>query len=416
MIGGVTGGAGGPVTGEGAAEMAPRPEPVAGECDLASRYLGGTVVAASDESFGEKEHLLDPEPCDWRPGRFGPRGEVVDGWETRRRRGAPGEDWAIIRLGLPGVVSAVDVDTTSFTGNHPLTCRIEATGCEGYPGPETLASPAVSWETLVADHELGGNAHHLLPVDEDRSFTHVRLVIAPDGGVARLRVHGRPLPDPRTVDGVSLDLASWRNGGLVLASSDEFYGTAQVVNRPDEPRTMAEGWETRRRRDSGHDWLVIRLGYAGSVSRIVIDTSFYRYNASAAVSVTGSATDHGLAGGTGDDAGGWVLLPRTMLQPDTIHDLRAQPSPPVRFVRVNAFPDGGLSRVRVVGHVDPADRAEAGRRWWNALCEQQAHEVLAAAGVPPESAAPIVAERPVPSGAPAPGPLRPLLDGPHPPA
>jgi allantoicase len=381
------------------------PVPGPGESDLASRWVGGTVVAASDESFGEKEHLLDPNPCDWRPGRFGPRGELVDGWETRRRRGEPGEDWAIIRLGVAGVVTAIDVDTTSFTGNHPVSCRIEATGCEGYPGADELSGPGVSWEPLVSDRELSGNAHHLFAVADERRWTHVRLTIAPDGGVARVRVHGRAQPDPRTFDGVSVDLASWRVGGLVIASSNDFYSAAQIVNRPDQARTMGEGWETRRRRDDGHDWLKIRLGYAGSVSRLVLDTSFYRYNASASVSVAGSATDN--------DATDWApLLPRTALQPDTIHELPAEAAPPVRFVRVDAFPDGGISRVRVIGHLDALARADAGRQWWNALPDQQAAQVLATAGVPAGAAAALVADRPVPLGREAPELLRLLLDGP----
>jgi allantoicase len=384
---------------------APVPNPAAGECDLASRWVGGTVVAASDESFGEKEHLLDPGPVNWQPGRYGPRGEQVDGWETRRRRGGPGEDWAIVRLGVQGVVTAVDVDTTSFTGNHPVTCRIEATGCEGYPGPATLLGPAVRWETLVPDQELGANAHHLLLVTDERCWTHVRLVIAPDGGVGRLRVHGLALQDPRKFDGVSVDLASWMTGGLVAASSDGFYGTAQVLNRPDQARNMGEGWETRRRRDGGRDWVLIRLGYAGSVSRLVFDTSFYRYNASEAVSVSGSST--------GDDTGEWAqLLARAQLQPDTVHDLPAEPAPAVRFIRVDAYPDGGISRIRVVGHVDPVERAYAGRRWWNALAEQQAGQVLAANGVPAVAATALVGDRPVALEGTVPAPLSILLDGP----
>jgi allantoicase len=381
------------------------PSPALGESDLASRWVGGTVVAASDESFGEKENLLNPGPCDPRPGRFGPRGELVDGWETRRRRGGPGEDWAIVRLGVPGVVTAIDVDTASFVGNHPVSCRIEATGCEGYPGPDDLMGPDVGWETLVPDQELSGDAHHLFPVADDRRWTHVRLVIVPDGGVARLRVHGRAQPDPRTVDDVSVDLASWRVGGLVVASSDDFYSAAQIVNRPDQARTMGEGWETRRRRDSNHDRLLIRLGYLGTVSRLVLDTSFYRYNASAAVALTGSAT--------GDDTADWtLLLPRTSLQPDTIHDLQAKPAPPVRFVRVDAFPDGGISRIRIIGRVDPLERAEVGRRWWNALPDRQAVEVLTNSAVPAATATALAADRPIAIGSPAPEPLRVLLDGP----
>jgi allantoicase len=137
----------------------------------------------------------------------------------------------------------------------------------------------------------------------------------------------------------------------------------------------------------------------------VLDTSFYRYNASAAVSLTGSAT--------GDDTADWtLLLPRTSLQPDTIHDLQAKPAPPVRFVRVDAFPDGGISRIRIIGRVDPLQRAEAGRRWWNALPDRHAVEVLANTGVPAATADGLAADRPIAIGSLAPEPLRVLLDGP----
>ena len=220
----------------------------------------------------------------------------------------------------------------------------------------------------------------------------MRLVNVPDGGVARLRVHGHALPDPRLVDGVSADLASWSTGGLVVASSNDFYSSAQVVNRPDRARNMGEGWETRRRRSGDRDWLTIRLGYVGTIAQIVIDTSFYRYNASASVALHGSTTN-----------GEWTeLLSDTPLQPDTIHHFQPAPVGPVGFVKVDAFPDGGLSRVRLLGHVDTDARAEAGRRWWNALPDPHAAEILAALGLP-------TTQRPGDSDAPE--RLRRLLDG-----
>lgn len=86
--------------------------------DLASRLVGGSVIAASDESFGEKENLLVPGAADFTPGSYGHKGEIVDGWETRRRR-TPGHDWALVRLGTPGVIDSIDVDTSFFTGNYP---------------------------------------------------------------------------------------------------------------------------------------------------------------------------------------------------------------------------------------------------------------------------------------------------------
>jgi allantoicase len=359
--------------------------------DLASRWLGGCVMAASDESFGEKEHLLSPAPAAFEPARFGPRGQVVDGWETRRRREA-GHDWAVIRLGAPGIISAVDIDTSFFTGNHPVSGAVEACGCEGYPGPAELAGPGPGWTEIVPRSVLNGDAHNEFGVTDPRRFTHVRLSIFPDGGVARLRVAGRVVPDPRALDRLTIDLASQRHGGAVVASSDDFYTSASMLNRPDSARSMGEGWETRRRRDSGHDYVVFRLAFPGDVRRLVVDTAYFRYNASAAIEAYGCAEEPAPP----VDSPAWrLLLPRTRLQPDTRHVLAVSPGPAVAWVRLDAFPDGGLSRVRAIGGIDPAARVLAGYRWFNALPQNQAVQCLADSGVPPGLAAEVAAQRPL---------------------
>ena len=248
--------------------------------DLASRWLGGSVIAASDESFGEKENLLNPAPAAFEPGRYGPRGEIVDGWETRRRRDE-GHDWALIRLGAPGVITEVDVDTSFFTGNFPPEVSLEACGCEGYPAPGELAG----WEPLVPRSPLAGDSHNRFAVSNDRRFTHLRLSAYPDGGIARLRVLGHPVPDPRGLEALTIDLASQQYGAAVIATSDDFYTEAAHLIRPDQARTMGEGWETRRRRDNGHDHVIIRLAFPGLIRRIILDTAHFKYNASAEVSL-----------------------------------------------------------------------------------------------------------------------------------
>jgi allantoicase len=365
---------------------------VSAATDLASRWLGGSVLAASDESFGEKEHLLDPGPAAFEPGHYGPRGEVVDGWETRRRRDA-GHDWALIRLGAPGIISAVDVDTSFFTGNHPEECLVEACGSEGYPGPAELADPGAAWTQIVPSAALRGDAHNVFEVSDPRRFTHIRLSVFPDGGVARLRVHGSVVADPREFDGLTIDLASQRHGGAVVRSSDDFYSSAAMLNRPDTARSMGEGWETRRRRDTGHDFAIFRLPFAGQVRQLIVDTAHFRYNASAAVQAWGCADDPPPA----LDSPRWQpLLDRISLQPDTRHVLPVRPSPALTCVRLDAFPDGGLSRVRVIGSIDPAARARAGYRWFNSLPASQAAQCLQNAGLPADIAAAVTGQRPLP--------------------
>lgn len=364
-------------------------ESFAAEVDLASRWLGGSVLAASDESFGEKESLLTPTPSAFMPGNYGPRGEIVDGWETKRRR-EPGHDWALIRLGAAGVITGIDIDTSCFTGNFPTTCRVEACGAEGYPGPNALLSTQTEWIEVVPRSPLKGDAHNRFEVTDRRRFTHVRLSAFPDGGIARLRVFGQVVPDPRRFDGLTIDLASQDHGGQVVTSSDGFYTTAAVLNRPDKARHMGEGWETRRRRDDGNDHAIIRMALPGHVRLVEIDTAHFKYNASAEVALSGTS-----GALTGQST--WIpLLPRRPLQPDTRHVFQLPASgEPVSYVRLDAYPDGGMSRVRLWGKVDRKARREAGYRWFNVLPTGQAWQVLAEGGVSADVAEKMIAARPL---------------------
>ncbi|MFG1695780.1 allantoicase [Nonomuraea sp. NPDC049309] len=305
--------------------------------DLALRTYGGSVVAASDESFAEKESLIKPGRPGFTPETFGNKGQVYDGWETRRRR-EPGHDWALVRLGIPGVIRGVVIDTAWFKGNYPPHASVEAAAVPGHPSPGEVLD--ASWTEIVPLVRLRGDREHFFAVADDTRYTHVRLNIHPDGGVARLRVHGEARPDLSLYDGLGLDLAALANGGLVTACSNEFYSSPNNVIAPGLARHQAEGWETARRRDGGNDWLVIRLAGRGVIRLAEIDTTNLLYNAPAAVSLTGIDGDREVE-----------LLPRTPLQPDTPHRFRLDGDTPVTHVRVDIYPDGGLARVRLHGHL-----------------------------------------------------------------
>jgi allantoicase len=371
-----------------------RPGLVAPETDLASRWLGSSVVAASDESFGDKENLLTPDAPAFDPGHYGNRGEIVDGWETRRRRDG-GHDWVVVRLGTPGVITSVDVDTSFFTGNYPESCCVEACGCEGYPGPADLTSPATRWVTIVPRSPLSGDEHNVFEASDPHGFTHVRLSIFPDGGVARLRVAGHVVPDPRGLEALTIDLASQEYGGAVVASSDDFYTTATTLNRPGRALSMGEGWETRRRRDGGYDYVVFRLAFPGVIRRIVVDTTHFRYNASGEVALYGCVQD---AVPPGNSTAWLPLIGRTRLQPDTRHEFASQCAQPVAMVRLDAIPDGGLSRVRLIGSIEADARRAAGYRWFNSLPAAQAVQCLVETGISPDLAIEIERQRPLNGG------------------
>jgi allantoicase len=334
--------------------------------DLASRALRGSVVAASDEFFAEKENLIVASAPAFTPGAFGHKGQVYDGWETRRRRGTGGSlplaedfDWAIVRLGAPGIVRAVVVDTAFFTGNYPAACSVEGTCVSGYPA----GFDSVEWVPLVARSVLGGDARHVFPVLSGRRITHVRLRIYPDGGVARLRVHGSVVCDPALVCGLTFDLAALSHGGDVVACSDRFYSSPRNVLSPGLARVMGDGWETRRRREPGNEWLVVQLAGLSVVSLAEIDTSGYIGNAPGGASLLGCDAS---AGAFPDpaDAGAWFpLLPRTDLLPDTPHVFRLSGSRPVTHVRLDVFPDGGVARLRLRGSLTESGLAAVRRRW-----------------------------------------------------
>src|SRR4051812_40551688 len=246
------------------------------DIDLASRALGGTVMGANDESFAAAHHLIDPDPPRHDPAEFDPRGKVYDGWETRRRR-EPGSDFAVVRLGVPGIVRSVDVDTSYFRGNYPPSASVDAATLLGYPSYAEVC--AAEWTPLLARSPLGGDAPNAFAAQgPERLVTHVRLTIHPDGGVARLRAHGEVVPDPRRLGGRP-DLAALANGGRVEDCSNLFYANPANCLAPGRARVMSDGWETSRRRDQGNDWVTVRLAAPGVLHEAVIDTSRFVFNA-----------------------------------------------------------------------------------------------------------------------------------------
>ena len=317
--------------------------------DVASRALGGSVLHANDELFAARENLVNPDPPAFDPRAFGSRGKVYDGWETRRRR-TPGNDFAVVRLGVRAVVEGVVVDTAHFTGNFPPEVSVDAVDLPGHPSVEQLLG--ATWEPLVPVTAVAGDTANLLAAEHPRRATHVMLTIHPDGGVARLRVHGRPAPDPALLTG-TVDLAALENGGDVVDCSDAFYASARNLLMPGRARTTGEGWENARRRGGGNDHVTVRLAGPGTVRRLVVDASCFLGNAPESVRVRGYVGAPDPADAAALDAG-VELLPRTEVQPDTRHVFPVGPPASeqvVDHVRIDVHPDGGLARLRVLGEL-----------------------------------------------------------------
>jgi allantoicase len=322
--------------------------------DLASRPAGGAVVWANDELFAEKENLIKPAPAEFRPATFGHKGQVYDGWETRRRRGATvdSRDAAIVRLGAPGIVRGVVVDTAWFKGNYPPQISVEAAYLPGHPSVDEVVDKA-EWTTIVDRSPVDGDSRNPFRVDSGRRFSHVRLSMYPDGGVARFRVHGESLLDPRFADGQPLDLAALENGGRITACSNMFYGSPNNLLLPGGARSMGEGWETSRRRDTGNDWVQVHLANQGVVTAAELDTSYFIGNAPGWARLSGR-----------DGSGEWFeLLPITELQPDTRHRFLVGDDRPVTEARLDIHPDGGMARLRLFGRLTPDGQQRVKDAW-----------------------------------------------------
>lgn len=325
--------------------------------DLAVRTLGGAVVYANDESFAVRENLITPGPSVFDPSTFGPKGKVYDGWETRRRREADSDtrpwDETIVRLGASGIVRGVVIDTSWFTGNYPPAAAVEGLSFDGNPSVAELLA-ADGWEPLVPQSEIKGDSENAFVVTSERRVTHVRLRIFPDGGVARLRVHGEVVPDPAYFDALgTVDVAALDNGARVTGCSNLFYSSPNNLLVPGPARSMGEGWETARRRDDGNDWVEIALAAESTIAVAELDTSYFLHNA------PGWAT---LRGRVGD--GEWFdLLPRTPLQPDTRHRFLLTGSAAATAVRLDILPDGGMARLRLFGSLTHEGQDTLIRRW-----------------------------------------------------
>lgn len=317
--------------------------------NLASPRLESRVVYASDDFFADKARLLKDEAAVFVPDKYDENGKWMDGWESRRRRG-PGHDYCIVKLGVAGRLTGVDIDTSHFTGNYPPAASIEAAFTH------SATEGKVAWREVVPVSALGPDAHHYLTVTDPGIYNHLKLNIYPDGGVARLRVYGEPVAQWEGKDrSASYELSALKNGGRIIAYNDAHYGSVWTLLLEGRGINMGDGWETRRRREPGHDWIIVRLGAAGVVEKIEVDTAHYKGNYPDRCSLTAAHVGPEEEKSVVSGAMFWPeLLSEQKLAMDKIHVFEGEKIAklgPVNHVKLNIFPDGGVSRLRIFGRL-----------------------------------------------------------------
>lgn len=330
------------------AEIIGTPALFTGLVDLACVTVGGKAIIASDDFFAEKEKLLASAPAHFDPATYTDRGKEMDGWESRRRR-SPGHDWCIVQLGVPGIVRAVDIDTSHFLGNHAPFAAMDGANVPADTTPEALRD-TVTWTPLVPETPMKRGSANICAVTDTAVWTHVRLHMIPDGGIARLRVYGVPAPTASTE---LIDLAAIVNGGQPVVASDSFFSPMHNLIQPGASTYMGNGWETRRSRPPGMDWIILKLGQMGTLDSITLQTHHFKGNFPERAQVDAICWPNAPASRL-VTAEWTAITAEVRLAADAEKTIPVVESGPWTHLRLRIVPDGGISRMRAWGRVATA--------------------------------------------------------------
>ncbi len=327
--------------------------------DLLSERVGGRALSCSDEWFAECSNLVKSGRSIFKEGYFVATGQWMDGWESRRsfgrkQRVKSGQelDWCILRLGIPGKIRGFDIDTLHFRGNAPEYVSVEAAYTDGEVDDTT------EWTEILTRSPAKAHSQNLYDCQSDKVWTHLRLNMFPDGGIARFRAYGEGQVNRNNfVEGELLDLASVMNGGRGIDASDKFYSSPSNLVMPGRGINMGDGWETKRRRDENNDWAIVKLGLSGTIRKVLLDTAHFKGNFPDHFTLEATSTDRTDVSAT--DIEWQTVIPETPLYADREHlfidQIQTAQDALFTHVRVNIYPDGGISRLRILGHPDWAE-------------------------------------------------------------
>lgn len=317
-----------------------------GLIDLAQPRLGSKVIFKTDDFFASANRIIDPSPAVFKEGLFDKNGKWMDGWESRRKR-TSGHDFLIIKLGKSGSINKVDVDTSHFNGNQPSMISLE--GC--YSKSKNIKD--LKWKTLIGKKKTKANSHHMFKSSSKSIFTHIKLNIFPDGGVARLRLYGSISKENNKFGNKTINLASLLNGASVIACNNEHFGKAENILAPGKAKNMGDGWETRRRRDKGFDWLILNPINGKKIDKIEISTHHFKGNFPSHCSLQAAFVPNKKSSSSIIKSSvKWkFLLNKVNLSANKTHVFKniLMKNDKINFIKINIFPDGGISRFKIFG-------------------------------------------------------------------
>ena len=316
--------------------------------NLAETKFGSKIIYKTDEFFGAASRILRAEKPVFKEGVYDKHGKWMDGWETRRKR-KHGHDYLIIKLGRPGKLFNVDIDTSFFSGNQPNQASLEACYSKKNPTKKTI------WKTILNKKKLRPDKNHNFKIYNQSTFNFVKLNIFPDGGVARIRLNGIVDLEKINLSEKNFNLSSILNGSTILGCNNEHFGKAENVLSPGTGVNMGDGWETRRSRGKNFDWIIIKFGSPGIIDRLEIDTHHFKGNYPDSITVQSElVTNKPKLKRILSESKNWKLvLGKTKLKPHRKHTFKTNAinKNKVNCLRINIYPDGGISRIRAFGKV-----------------------------------------------------------------
>tara|TARA_Y100000590_G_scaffold469042_1_gene654591 strand:+ start:3514 stop:4503 length:990 start_codon:yes stop_codon:yes gene_type:complete len=318
--------------------------------DLANPILGTKIHSFSDEFFAAAKRVINPSPPIFKENFFDNHGKWMDGWETRRRR-SKGNDYIVIKLGKPGKINLIDIDTSFFNGNQPEYAEIE--GC--FTKNNNLKN--IKWRKITKRKKIKPNTRNFFKTISSLTYTHIRLNIYPDGGIARIRLFGSiDLSLQKISDNKRINFTSLFNGSYIIACSDEHFGNTNNILLPGKSKNMGNGWETRRRRGKGYDWLIIKLGIIGSPNIFEINTHHFKGNYPDCFSIQGILDKKNQSvNSIVNKSKTWkTIIKKTKLKPNSSLKIKIDQNikKKINYIKLNIYPDGGISRFRAFGKIN----------------------------------------------------------------
>ena len=314
--------------------------------NLADPRIGTKIIFKTDDFFAAAHRILNIETPVFKDGLFDKHGKWMDGWETRRRR-SKGYDYLVLKLGKPGKIFDIDIDTSHFNGNQPTHASLEGCFSRSKPNKKT------KWTRLLGKKKLGPNKNHNFKSQNKSTFNYIRLNIFPDGGVARLRLYGKIEIDKKTINNKNINLTSVLNGASIVGCNNEHFGRAENIIAPGKGKNMGDGWETRRSRGKNFDWLIIKFGKPGLIKKLEIDTHHFKGNYPDSCSIQTAIINKDLSNNLiVKNSKNWkFILNKSKLSAHKKHVFKKFliKRNKENYLKINIYPDGGISRIRAFG-------------------------------------------------------------------